>query len=66
MTYDALIIGAGHNGLVAAALVAKAGLRVLILERRTTIGGGAATEGIFPGFEFNTGAHDAGWRRWRF
>ncbi len=60
MTYDALIIGAGHNGLVAAALLAKAGLRVLILERRTTIGGGAATEEIFPGFKFNTGAHDAG------
>ncbi|MGH7601778.1 MAG: phytoene desaturase family protein, partial [bacterium] len=58
--YDAIIIGAGHNGLVAAAYLAKAGRRVLVLERRETFGGAAATEEIFSGFKFNTGAHDAG------
>ena len=60
MPYDALIIGAGHNGLVAAATLAQAGKRVLVLERRRTLGGAAATEEIFSGFKFNTGAHDAG------
>jgi len=60
MTYDALIIGAGHNGLVTAAYLAKAGRRVLVLERRETLGGAAATEEVFSGFKFNTGAHDAG------
>ncbi len=60
MIYDAIIIGAGHNGLVTAAYLAKAGHRVLLLERRDTLGGAAATEEVFPGFKFNTGAHDAG------
>ncbi len=60
MTYDAILIGAGHNGLVTAAFLAQAGRRVLVLERRNTLGGAAATEEIFPGFKFNTGAHDAG------
>ncbi|MDZ7343080.1 MAG: NAD(P)/FAD-dependent oxidoreductase [candidate division KSB1 bacterium] len=60
LAYDAIIIGAGHNGLVTAALLAKAGRRVLVLERRETLGGAAATEEIFPGFKYNTGAHDAG------
>jgi len=60
MTYDAIIIGAGHNGIVTAACLAKAGRRVLVLEKRETLGGAAATEEIFPGFKFNTGAHDAG------
>ena len=58
--YDAVIIGGGHNGLVAGALLAKAGKRVLILEKRQTLGGSAATEEIFPGFKFNTGGEDAG------
>jgi len=58
--YDAIIIGAGHNGLVTAAFLAKAGKKVLVLERRQCLGGAAATEEIFPGFKFNTGAHDAG------
>ncbi len=58
--YDAIVIGAGHNGLVTAAILAKAGNKVLVLEQRDTIGGAAATEEIFPGFKFNTGAHDAG------
>lgn len=57
--YDTIIIGAGHNGLVSAAVLAKAGLRVLVLERRPVIGGAAATEEPFPGYHFNTGADDA-------
>jgi phytoene desaturase len=60
MPYDALIIGAGHNGLVAAAYLAKAGRHVLVLERREALGGAATTEENFSGFKFNTGAHDAG------
>lgn len=60
MTYDAIIIGGGHNGLVTAATLAQNGSKVLVLERRETLGGAAATEEIFPGFRINTGAHDAG------
>ena len=59
-SYDVIIIGAGHNGLVAAAYLAKAGRLVLVLERKNTIGGAAATAETFPGFHFNTGSHDAG------
>ncbi len=51
--HDAVIIGAGHNGLVAAAYLAKAGLRVLVLERRNRVGGAAITEEIVPGFKFS-------------
>ena len=58
--YDAIIIGAGHNGLVTAAYLGKAGYKVLVLEQRDALGGVAATEETFPGFKFNTGAHDAG------
>src|SRR5919106_5345933 len=58
-SYDAIIIGAGHNGLVAAAYLAKAGKKVLVLERRSTIGGIVATEEIFPGFKYFTCAHSA-------
>jgi phytoene dehydrogenase-like protein len=57
--YDAIIIGAGHNGLVAAAYLAKADKKVLVLERRSTIGGIVATEEIFPGFKYFTCAHSA-------
>jgi phytoene dehydrogenase-like protein len=49
-TYDAIIIGAGHNGLVCANYLARAGLKVLILERRHIVGGAAVTEEIAPGF----------------
>ena len=52
---DLLLIGAGHNGLTTAALLAQAGKRVLVLERRNTPGGIAATEEIFPGVRANTG-----------
>ena len=51
--YDALIIGGGHNGLVAAAYLARAGKRTLVLERRHLIGGAAVSEEIFPGFTFS-------------
>ncbi|WP_422509592.1 phytoene desaturase family protein [Stenotrophomonas sp. GZD-301] len=49
-TWDAVIIGAGHNGLVCGAYLARAGRRVLILERRATVGGAAVTETFHPGF----------------
>jgi phytoene dehydrogenase-like protein len=51
--YDAIIVGGGHNGLVAAAYLARAGRRVLVLERRELVGGAAVTEEIFPGFKFS-------------
>lgn len=49
-TYDALIIGAGHNGLTCAAYLAAAGRKVLVLERREVVGGAAVTETFHPGF----------------
>ena len=55
--YDAIVIGAGHNGLVTAGYLAKAGKKVLVLERRAIIGGIAATEEIFPGFKLSSCAH---------
>jgi len=55
--YDAILIGAGHNGLVTACYLAKAGLKVLVLERRPVVGGAVVTEEIFPGFKFDTCAH---------
>jgi phytoene dehydrogenase-like protein len=50
--YDAIVIGAGHNGLVAASYLARAGKKVVILERREVVGGAAMTEEIFPGYHF--------------
>ncbi|MDX6611204.1 MAG: hypothetical protein QOD75_390 [Blastocatellia bacterium] len=57
MTYDIIIIGAGHNGLVAACYLAKAGLQTLVLERRETVGGAVVTDEIHPGFRCPTLAH---------
>ena len=55
--YDVIIIGAGHNGLVTAARLADAGLRLLVLERREMVGGACVTEEVFPGFKVSTGAY---------
>src|SRR5690348_10348761 len=49
-SYDAIIIGGGHNGLVCGTYLAKAGLKTLVLERRHVIGGAAVTEEFVPGF----------------
>jgi len=51
--YDVVIIGAGHNGLTAAAYLARAGRSVVVLERRHVVGGAAVTEEVFPGFHFS-------------
>jgi phytoene dehydrogenase-like protein len=51
-SYDAIIIGGGHNGLTSAAYLAKAGRLVLVLERRHLVGGAAVTEEIYPGFKY--------------
>jgi len=55
--YDAVIIGGGHNGLVSAAYLARAGLRTLVLERRHVLGGAAVTEEIIPGFRFSVASY---------
>ena len=53
-TYDAIVVGGGHNGLVNGAYLAKAGLKTLIIERRPLVGGAAITEELYPGFSFTT------------
>ncbi|MDX1417934.1 MAG: NAD(P)/FAD-dependent oxidoreductase [Candidatus Promineifilaceae bacterium] len=57
--YDVIIVGAGHNGLVTAALLAREGFKTLVVEQREVMGGAAATEEVFPGFRIDTGADDA-------
>src|SRR3954453_9250290 len=59
-TRDVIIIGSGHNGLVTAFYLAKAGLKPLVLERRAVPGGAAITEEFSPGFRCSTLAHSAG------
>src|SRR6202789_4595930 len=54
---DALIIGGGHNGLVCAAYLAAAGLKVTVLERRQVVGGAAVTEEFHPGFRNSVAAY---------
>ena len=53
-TYDAIVVGGGHNGLVNGAYLAKAGLKTLVLERRDRVGGAAITEELYPCFSFTT------------
>jgi len=55
--YDSLIIGAGHNGLVAAAYLARAGRRVLVLERREIVGGAAVSEAVWPGWTVSSASY---------
>jgi phytoene dehydrogenase-like protein len=56
-SFDAIIIGAGHNGLVTACYLARAGWKVLVLERRYVVGGACVTEEVFPGFKVSTAAY---------
>ncbi len=55
--FDCIVIGGGHNGLVAAAYLARAGKRVCVLERRHVLGGASVTEGLWPGFKVSTAAY---------
>lgn len=56
-TYDLIVIGGGHNGLVTAAYLARAGMKVLVLERRELVGGACVTEELWPGFKVSTAAY---------
>src|SRR5688500_6837805 len=56
-TYDLIVIGGGHNGLVTAAYVARKGLKVLVLERREVLGGASTTEEPWPGYKVSTAAY---------
>src|ERR671938_595306 len=55
--YDTIVVGAGHNGLVTAAYLARAGQRVLVLERRELVGGACVTEEPWPGFKVSTASY---------
>ena len=55
--WDAIVVGAGHNGLVTAGYLARAGWKVLVLERRHVVGGACVTEEVFPGYRVSTAAY---------
>ena len=55
--FDAVVVGAGHNGLVCAALLAGAGMSVCVVERRSVVGGAAVTEEFHPGFRNSTASY---------
>jgi phytoene dehydrogenase-like protein len=55
--YDVIVIGGGHNGLVSAAYLARAGRKVLVIERRHVLGGAAVTEEIYPGFKYSVASY---------
>ncbi|HLY73489.1 MAG TPA: FAD-dependent oxidoreductase, partial [Planctomycetota bacterium] len=58
--WDVVVVGGGHNGLVAANYLGRAGARVLVLEQRPLVGGAAITEETWPGFQINTFSYVAG------
>lgn len=59
-SYDCIVIGGGHNGLVCAAYLSKAGMKTLVVERRHLLGGAAVTEEIVPGYKFSRASYLAG------
>src|SRR4051812_37738074 len=56
-SYDLIVVGGGHNGLVTAAYAARGGLKVLVLERREVLGGACVTEELWPGYKISTAAY---------
>ena len=57
LRYDAVVVGGGHNGLVCAAYLARAGLKTVVLERRHLVGGAAVTEEVWPSYRVSTASY---------